>query len=124
MKKIFFLPFGLIVLSACGHFMLPKTRFETKYNAMLGMSEAELVQTLGIPQKTYQVNNVKLLLYTDQKVYVTPQTQTTSFDGFSPYMQATTTTRGGYLVNRFCDVTFSLQNGYVVNWKYDGNACY
>ena len=124
MKKFFFLPFGLMVLSACGHFMLPKTRFETKLNSFMGVSETQLVQTLGIPQNTYQTKDVKLLLYSEQQTYMTPQTQTTRFDGISPYMHATTTTKGGYFVNNFCNITFSLQNGYVVNWKYEGNACY
>lgn len=124
MKKFFLLSFGLIFLSACGHFMLPKTRFETNYNAMIGMSETQLVQTLGIPQRTYQTNDLKLLLYSEQKTYITPQTLTTSFDNTSYYGQATTKTAGGYVVNSFCNITFSLQNGYVVNWKYQGNACY
>lgn len=68
--------------------------YQRALNSYVGVSENELVDNLGIPDGFYQSGERKYLIYKDDR-----------YKGY------------------YCKTTFTLVNGVVKNWGYEGNRC-
>lgn len=102
---------------------------EGKYGQMLdtwmGMPESQLLSKWGAPSSAYESGGVKYLTYSDSASGYMP--------GTAPSYQSTVvgntvyTNRvggtPGFAFNRWCDTTFTVKSGVIVNWSWKGNAC-
>lgn len=118
MKKLFSI-WCLLLLIACA----TEANFQASLNKTMGWSERQLVDKLGIPHRTYQLENVKYFTYEYSASRYVPQNQSSYINGYGNYATANTYSYGGYTVRNFCNVTFMIERGVVVNWKYEGNGC-
>lgn len=115
-----------LTLSACA----TREGFVARQSALVGQSEAELVATLGVPARTYDVEGRRFLQYEDRRLV--------SYGGAYPYgglgygfgRRGFGTglgfgLGGGYplIETRSCDTTFEVHGGRVVGFGARGNAC-
>lgn len=119
MKKNIILFFSFILIAGCA----TEAKFQAILNTTMGLSEKQLVDKLGIPHRTYQLGATKYLTYEYSSSYYVPQNQSTYINGYGNYATANTYSYGGYTVNSRCNVTFTIERGVVVNWRYEGNGC-
>lgn len=118
MKKIYLI-LCFFFLAGCA----TEANFRAAMNQSLGISERELINRLGVPHKTYQLEQTKYLTYSYSASYYVPQNYQTNVYGYGNYATAYTNSYGGYSINRTCSVTFTIERGIVVNWRSEGNDC-
>jgi len=100
-------------------------RYEQVLDSWLGDSESALIQKWGPPDSVYESGEAKYLTYRDSRsVYVAgtePSYQTTCSFG-SCY---TTAIGGspGYMKNLHCKTTFTVSDGKITHWRWEGNDC-
>ena len=126
MKRPLLAIFAALSLSACA----TREGFVARQTALVGHSEAELVATLGVPARTYDVEGRRFLQYEDRRL--------ASYGGAYPYgafgygfgrrgfgTGLGLGFGGGYplVETRGCDTTFELHSGRVVGFGARGNAC-
>lgn len=113
-------------LTACA----TREGFEARQAALVGRSEAELVATLGVPARTYDVEGRRFLQYEDRRLVSTGGAY--PFAGFGYGLGRRGFGYGlglgfgtGYplVETRGCDTTFELRGGRVVGFAARGNAC-
>lgn len=85
----------------------------------VGHPEQEVVQAMGVPNRTYETAGVKYLAYVERRMQVLP----------SPYPSGPWSL-GGYggglgpdIVTLTCETTLAVQNGVVKSFNLRGNAC-
>lgn len=101
--------FSVVALSGCA----TRGNFENYVNKFIGWSEGELISSWGIPSQVYESGGTKYVKYGAE---TSGQVGTvTNFYGSPIYMSRNT--------SRFCEVTFSLVNDSVTEWRMHGNAC-
>ncbi len=101
---------------------------QTRMIAYMGAPEAQLVQSLGVPDKQITVSGITYLAYIRQQSQVQPS-PIIGFGGgpwgpWGPY-------GGGFAAASFpsqiqvfsCETTFSIKDGHVANVTFKGNAC-
>lgn len=112
---------GLAILVGCA-----STRnYEAMLNTWVGSPEDALLQKWGPPSNVYQSGTAKYLTFAKSgSAYVpgTLPTYQTSVVGNTVYSTPVGGT-AGYTVSKNCNTTFIVQNGRVVSWRWDGNAC-
>lgn len=112
MKKLLYLLPLLITLSACGKYTikdgkkvsLSKPTTEGYTQAMESWEngrESQLIKQWGIPTQTYEVEGKKYLLYKKENNFIS----------------------NGNYYHFYCDTTFTVENGIIIHWKYNGNNC-
>ena len=93
---------------------------EARLQPLVGKTEAELVQTLGVPSAIHEADGVRFLQFIDQTSTVYPG---------DPYWGVPYRRFGGpffappLVVVRSCAVTFALQGGRVASFNARGNGC-
>jgi hypothetical protein len=100
---------------------------QSQMSAYVGSSEANLVLSLGVPDKQVTVNGVKYLAYVRQQAQV--ESYSGSWGGpwrgyWGPYYAAYY--NPGFPNNIYvwsCEVTFQVQNDKVYNVTLKGNYC-
>lgn len=102
---------ALLLLSACA--VNPRVQ----YQPLLGETETELVQQLGVPTRTYETGGLKFLAYDERHVTVLPATPVWGpmwepWYGFPPEV-----------VETGCEVTFELDQGRVRTFALRGDTC-
>ena len=126
MKKITILLMALsFFLNACS---LPTTKgYENILDTWLGGTEDNLISKWGVPSHVYESGTKKYLTYYKSRSFYTP--------GVAPYYQTTyyqwtgtayTSEYGGsagYKVNYYCETTFTVVNGVITDWRWQGNSC-
>lgn len=110
-------------------FLLAGCATEGKYGQILdtwmGSTESQLISKWGIPSSVYESGGVKYLTYSNSSSGYVP--------GTAPSYQSTVigntvyTNRiggtPGFVVNSWCDTTFTTRDGVIVHWSWKGNAC-
>lgn len=124
MKTFFAIVFAALFLGACqsgpSQYVLDMQRYQ-------GASEAELIDALGPPVNSYEVDGVKYLTYSQAKQYA--YDNDTSGVGAGAWRGG-----GGMWVNQSfgnsvsvqtyrCDVFFAIHNSRVDKVGHRGNAC-
>jgi lipoprotein len=116
MKK-FILFFVLILLFSCSTATTEK--LERKLQSRMGMPESDLVDLLGPPDQVYKLDDKKYLTYITSNTSYVPQTVHNTTVG----NQIQTNVYGGYSRSWYCKVTYIVEKGVIVSWRYEGNSC-
>lgn len=93
--------------------------YETKLNGLLGLSETELVSAWGVPDSTYETGGLKFLQYSSERIVSTGYPVYGAYVGYSTF----TAWGGPRFYTRTCETTFTLREGEVVDWRFQGSDC-
>ena len=105
-----------LLLAACA----TEPPLEVRLQPLVGKTEAELVQTLGVPTATYEVGGDRFLQYEDQTRTIYPG---------DPFWDGRYRRFGGpiysppLVVTRVCAITFGLRDHRVASFTFRGNGC-
>jgi hypothetical protein len=120
MKRLVITLFALIT-TACA----TTANYEKILSSWVGANEIDLVRSWGAPDNQYESSGTKFLTYqrTDN-IYMpgTAPTYTTTMIGNTAHTTAVGGTRP-YNIQTSCKTTFEINNGKVVNWRWEGNGC-
>ncbi|HUN43630.1 MAG TPA: hypothetical protein VMU81_25320 [Acetobacteraceae bacterium] len=111
---------GLIVLgSGCTNELAQRQAF---LNQFVGHPEQGLIETLGVPNRSYTAEGVKYLAYDERRVTLIPP--------LPPYGAGPWWYYGWYdggapaeAVELKCETTFTVAGGVVKSYMLRGNAC-
>ncbi|TCZ64485.1 hypothetical protein [Roseicella aquatilis] len=107
-----------LLLGACA----TEPPLDVRLQPLVGKSEAELVQALGVPNATYDASGDRFLQYFDQTTTIYPGDP--YWGGFGGWRRW-----GGpiysppLVITRNCAITFLLRQGRVMSFTYRGNGC-
>ncbi len=99
---------------------------EAYLSTMVGLSEAELIQRMGVPQRTYEANGHKFLAYEHQsESYMSEDDFGGGFGmmGMGPYGFGEPDFGGGEVDISTCQTVFDLVKGYVQSFSRHGDGC-
>jgi len=77
----------------------------TKLEGINGLSETDLVRSMGTPQQVYETEGAKFLTYSSSRFVMVP------------------TASGSIGNTRSCQITFEINQGIVVGSTFKGNDC-
>lgn len=115
MKKLIIM-FSIFVLGGCA----TTANYEKILNSYMGQSKATLVTNWGVPSGTYQLDEKTELLKYSTEQYVVNNYTPIDNSAFSRGFASGYNSRNG---KYWCDTTFTITNGVVSNWQYNGNMC-
>ena len=123
-RSLLAMSLAALLLSACA----TRAGFDARQAALVGLSEAELVATLGVPVRTYDAEGRRFLQYEDQRVVsaggLSGPYGGFGYGGFGRRGLAYAGTSFGPVVETLeCNTTFELRGGRVVGFNARGNAC-
>lgn len=139
-KKLTLLFLSSVILSGCGNaaneFMAgytesvlgkrpTKAELDAELKSTIGWSDLKLVQQLGPPEKTYDVDGHKFLVYQTSYNVNRPgrdPSYTTVVRGNTAYTTGTGGVTGG-TATYSCSIIFESVNGKIMNTNYSGNGC-
>jgi hypothetical protein len=123
------LPFWPLLLSAAllaGCVNYEKER-EAYLSTMVGLSEAELIQRMGVPKSTYEANGHKFLAYEHQsESYMSEDDFGGGFGMMGmggPYGFGEPSFGGGEVDVSTCQTVFDVVQGYVQSFSRHGDGC-
>ena len=90
----------------------------------VGQPEGQLIDFMGVPDKSYETGGVKYLAYAENRVEVIPSTQSYPFG--PPFGAPYGWYGGGFpaqAINLSCETTFAIAGGVVRSFSLRGNAC-
>lgn len=102
-----------------------KAELDAELKSTIGWSDLQLVQQLGPPEKTYDVDGHRFLSYQANYNVNRPgkaPDYTTVVQGNTAYTTSTGGRTGG-TVNYTCTITFESVNSKIINANYSGNGC-
>ena len=108
----------VVLLAACVNQLAARQAY---FSQFVGHPEADLVQQIGVPSRTYETGGVKYLAYTESRVDMVPGFPAYGYGG--PYWGWY---GGGFppaVVNLTCEATFAVSDGIVRSFVLRGNAC-
>ena len=111
----------LLLFTACGK----PNNYANDLNSWLGASETDLIAAWGIPTRSLDQGNIRILEYHrnyGQMVMPGTQMHNTTLYPNSAYTMSTPATPG-YSVPMTCTTTFTITGGNVTGWRYNGNNC-
>jgi hypothetical protein len=111
------------VLAGCAYD--PAAR-AARLQPFIGQPVAVLVASLGVPSRTYEVDGIQFLAYTERRVDYLP-----GVPGYAPGFGWPYGPYGGYVygglppqvVEYICETTFQVVQGRVQSFTLRGNAC-
>ncbi len=109
------------LLAACA----TERRYEEQLDAWIGASERELVESWGPPDSVYELEDTRYLTYVVDRIVVLPGTGPRYYGGIDDDRYYAFPL-GGFdprVINQFCKTSFSLVDGAIVGWRWDGNDC-
>ena len=116
----------LFIFSSCSSI----EEFEDNLSTWFGASELELIDSLGVPDKTYEIGERKYLVWENAENYAfTIAGSQPTFTAMDIGGGVTSIIPSGGSPDRYvsgtntCNVTMILENGFVQSWKYEGNEC-
>ena len=118
MKKIYLI-LCFLFISGCAS----EAEFQRILNTRLGLTPKQLIQNIGIPAQTYQLDQTQYYVYKYSSSVYIPQQYMTHFNNYGSYGTAHTNSFGGYNMHYYCEVTYTIEDGVVKNWTYNGNNC-
>jgi hypothetical protein len=93
---------------------------QAQLSQLVGRPETELIQQMGVPDKSYEAGGMKYLAYTESRVDLIPAMPYPYGPPFWGWYG------GGFppqAVNLTCETTFALAGGIVRSFTLRGNAC-
>jgi hypothetical protein len=106
----------LLLLAGCA----TGPSLETRLAATIGQSELQVVETLGVPNRTYDTGGFRFLQYEERRQCCTSSTPYWGrpYGRFAPYSLG-----GPVLLTRSCDITLTLREGRVQSFTTRGDDC-
>lgn len=121
MKRVLISLMFCLVVSGCAT--------EAKYGELLdtwmGSSESQLIAQWGVPSSVYESGGVKYLTYRNSAsgfVPGTPASYQSTVVGNTVYTNRIGGSPG-FMINRWCDTTFTIRDGTIIHWSWKGNGC-
>jgi hypothetical protein len=113
---------AVLSLSACA----TRANYEAALNSWIGHPESELVGAWGPPVNGYTApDGVRILTYNSSGQMTlpgTPPSYTTNCVGNTCYTNPVGGTRPT-TINLSCATNFTVTNGVISTWRYQGNNC-
>lgn len=112
----------LCVLNAC-------VDSSIEYNKMcstwLGAPEHALIQGWGTPIRTYNVEDIKYITFSDSRIVSLPGISPSYHTTFTRYSAHTTAIGGSSprTLQLRCETTFTIYNHTVIDYRFEGNHC-
>lgn len=101
-------------------------KYEAALNSWMGHSETELVSSWGPPVNVYTApDGTRILTFQSARnVYIPGQAPnyTTSVIGNTAYTTAVGG-RSAMNLDMSCATSFTVKNGKIITWRYQGNDC-
>lgn len=117
---VFFISFAPVLLSGCS----TKANMDRIMLSWIGVHIENVVRQWGYPDREQDFRGRKLYIWEDETLYAQPTTSTVTGNVQGSTVFGTTVTTGGMIVNGRCARTLEVdQQGFVVNWHWDGNDC-
>ncbi len=116
--------FGIFLLAACATSV--NTAYITQMNGYTGLTERELIDEMGTPDKSYSLDNyTKVVTYVQTHAYRSSGGFDVCMGGFnSPFgYSACQGASPGRYINEYCEVNFNIFHGKVDGWSQKGNDC-
>jgi hypothetical protein len=120
MKKLLPIFLGMLIVGCA-----TTANYEKILSSWVGANEIDLIRSWGAPDNQYESSGTKFLTYQkSENIYMpgTAPTYTTTMIGNTPHTTAVGGTRP-YNIHTSCKTTFEINNGKVVNWRWEGNGC-
>lgn len=95
------------VVAGCASNDAGREIFKQRLRMWFGATERNLVDHWGPPSSVYEVTGARYLTYR----------------GY-PRQEVSGTGTGRTVWTMYCTVTFSVEDGVVAAWRYEGNDCY
>jgi hypothetical protein len=106
----------LLLLAGCA----TGPSLETRLAATIGQSELQVVETFGVPNRTYDTGGLRFLQYEERRQVLH---QLNPYWGY-PYGRFAPYSLGGpVLLTRSCDITFTLKDSRVQSFTTRGDDC-
>jgi hypothetical protein len=87
-------------------------------SSLVGQSEVALIESLGVPTRTYEAGGVKFLAFTESWVDIVPPMAV-----YGPPYWGFSSGFPGQVVQWHCETTIAISGGVVRNFSFRGNAC-
>jgi hypothetical protein len=84
-------------------------------NRLVGQPEQTLLQTMGVPTRSYDADGTKYLAYDESRVDIIPGTP-----GFGVWHAGAIPPQA---IERWCETTFQVAQGVVRSFTLRGNTC-
>jgi hypothetical protein len=106
----------LLLLAGCA----TGPSLETRLAATIGQSELQVVETLGVPNRTYDTGGFRFLQYEERRqvLHQLDPYWGRPYGRFAPYSLG-----GPVLLTRSCDITLTLREGRVQSFTTRGDDC-
>jgi hypothetical protein len=111
--------FLAVLATGCTNGLAKRQAFLSQF---VGHPDSELVQRLGVPNRTYETDGVKYLAYDERKLDIVP--------GPPSYGPGPWWAYGSYggtfppqVITLTCETTFAVSGGVVKSYTLRGNAC-
>ena len=96
--------------------------YEAMLEGWVGSTERELVAGWGVPDAVYEADGARFLQFSDREIRGTAYPGHISVWGGGGGVY-TGIGGGTRLYTRTCETTFTLQEGRVTAWRYEGSGC-
>jgi hypothetical protein len=87
----------------------------------IGVSETELVQRMGVPNRTIESGGIRFLAYDERRIDVIPGVG--PFPGWGPWYYGYYGGLPPEVIVRSCETTFEIAGGRVRSFSLRGNDC-
>jgi len=119
MKTVISLFIFLFLFTSC----VTKKEHEDTLNSWLGSTEGAIVASWGVPSSFYEANGLRYLTWSNVSqgmIGGTPSYTSTDYFG-NVYSYPGT---APILVTNTCNITMTVENDVIIDWRYEGNNCY
>jgi hypothetical protein len=99
---------------------------QAQMQQFVGRPETDLIQSMGVPTRTYETGGMKFLAYEDRQIEIVPGSPFYYGPGPFPGFYNGGFYGGGFppeAVSLMCDTTFAVAGGVVRSFTLRGNAC-
>lgn len=113
----------VLLIAGCANQLAAR---QAQLQPLVGRPETELIQIMGVPNRSYETGGMKFLAYEESRVELVPGSPFYYGLGPFPGMYPGGLYAGGFppeAVNLVCDTTFAIEGGIVRSFTLRGNAC-
>ena len=128
MNKILIILINTFMISSCALLLTTTEDYETYLNSLIGLSETQLIQTVGAPTQTYKTDEAKFLIYYKEisnysiaDAYSNTGVYQNTYNNNMYLGTNTTAIQSNY--KEYCETTFTIVDNKVVHYLFKGNRC-
>jgi hypothetical protein len=106
-----------LLLAACSDELAARQAY---LNQFVGHPEPQLVQQMGVPDRSYETGGVKYLAYDERRLNIVPPAPPYNVGPWYGYYGGAFPAQ---VVELTCETTFAVTDGVVKSYTLRGNAC-